>query len=1121
MKLKVELQTNRVKGICFHPNRSWIFYSTHNGSVHVYDYNIGVELFQYKVSNLPVRCIAVHPTQPIFACGTDDFNLVVYNWQKKIKLFSLSGHLDFIRSIEFHSVHPLLITSSDDSTARIWNWQSRCCVSILEDHTYFVMSSSFNPTLPVVATASLDECVRIFNIQPLLQTSMSKDIDSTFFSLDQTSNLVLENEEHPDGVNCVAWSSSGFQLISGGEDSIIKVYKYENDELAVISTINAHTAGISGLTYHQQSGNIISSSEDFTIRIFDSSTFLEIGKHEISGSRFWCVASHPRDALIAAGHDQGLLIFKTNKERTPFDVQGSSVSWLQDNELHVVDIINKVTEKPIPLKKFSSMISWNPFRNIALISYIPTNEDPYFEAIDFQQKNNPLKINGLSCIWLSRSIIAYLSISRDRIFISELGSSNPKGVNIPRAIKLISATAQKIYIITRTSIILYDTIKLLILNEIQFNDCKLISFNEEKTKICASSSHILLTCKPDFSEPFFFNESCKVKSLCFNGEAVLYTTRSHLKYIIVENGGVVCSLPRVLYILKAQKELAWFVTRDGVLFKREIELGEVHLKLALRRSNLDDSLAARKIVSEKPPVGFSVMEYAANSGRFDIASSLARDPKVKFEMCLKSGDFETASKIANEINEKSIYQKLGNLSLQNGKLLLAEISFKKAFDFESLSFLYLITGSQEKLHNLSNQEPTPLNLIWSNNDKGLTELLINYAPGISKEFESNFSSNNLISFGTSILQDWPTIGSSFVQIPKGINMDEDSQWPNSSENSDDNINLNNEEDGWEIAITDEIIDSSQPNDIAFIAPQKTESKINLLLKNSSTVGELSAIGQFSEALLLLKSQIPIKNPLPLKELFISNYISCNGFINSSYTSFSIPIHYEFRNSIYPSVPNYLNLIDEIIKNALAAFSKGKFSECYTLCINAIRRSIVSTVSTKEESQKISDFINVAMNYALGVSMEIERKSESNLSRSLELAVYFTHVKLLPSHELLALQSSMRLAMKLKNFITAKSLIQRLLDLSPPEKIAAPAKQYLQTAISNPSNELEIDYNDRNPFVVCSKSHKPIYRGKSSVTCPICGCFSMAHYSGSVCSICDIAEIGAKSNGLVFLRNFIK
>ena len=52
------------------------------------------------------------------------------------------------------------------------------------------------------------------------------------------------------------------------------------------------------------------------------------------------------------------------------------------------------------------------------------------------------------------------------------------------------------------------------------------------------------------------------------------------------------------------------------------------------------------------------------------------------------------------------------------------------------------------------------------------------------------------------------------------------------------------------------------------------------------------------------------------------------------------------------------------------------------------------------------------------------------------------------------------------------------------KVAQQAKQVLQACERTPGDEVQLDYDSRNPFVVCAGTFVPIYRGTSSVACPM-------------------------------------
>ncbi|KAK8881658.1 hypothetical protein M9Y10_004418 [Tritrichomonas musculus] len=1164
MQVKLDIEDSRVKGIVFHPSRPWILYSTHTGTIHLYDYDIGVELYCYNVTNenVPVRCVAFHPTQPLFACGTDNYDVIVYNYQRKMKLFTLTGHTDYIRSVEFHSVYPLLISSSDDSTARIWNWQSRCCVAVLEEHTYFVMCARFNPQKPLVATASLDDCVRVFNVSSLFNSSMSKDVDASFLSMDDPSVLTSELEEHPDGANCVAWDQSGNRLFSCGEDSQIKIYNIINDEAMLINTIHVHYSPVTAIAVHPATSNFVSVSEDSTLRVFDISTNQQIAKYEIPVSRFWCVACHPKDALIAAGHDRGFVLLKFAKERPPFDVQGNSVLWTQGDELHIVDVISKETEKPIVTHRHQDIksLSWNSSRSLALVCYSDaTKGEDVSEIVDVHLKNPITPIEGSMAVWLSRSSFVSLSHSKDKLLVKELsnvlaaGNSVPRQLSIPYTSRIFAGTQQRVYLATRTSIILFDVVRSTVISEINFMNAKSVTFDDSKENICVRSSSSILTAKADLTQHSIFNESSKIKSCCFNGSSVLYTTRSHLKYIVKNASGVVCSLPRVLYIIKAQNSTAWFITRDGILFKREIEMSEVKLKSALIQSHNED--VAKRIIKENPPIGQAIMEFAADNQRYDIAASLARDPKTKFEMSLKSSDFKTASEAADELNDPKYHKILASSLIEAGLFEKAEQSLKKAKDTESLAFLYLISGESEKLSKLSKQTKSLEHYIWSNDDSSISKFLEQALPNITfEEDETSNSPTMKIETGLPVLSDWPALNTTTSLFGEGsaannlINIDDEeiAGWSDDdvleamkdekddifNDDTNDKNGSDDENDGWKIDldINEKEMLNAAKNENDFVPPTRGTSLWEKWSSYANTAGDLCASGHFSDALAFLQRTIALKNAEPLRDIFTEVYVSSNACIPTNFlNSYMItPLSVSLRNQPYPSTPSQVSIVEELTKSALSFFSRGKFTDCRSACLSIMYRIAVSTCNTHEEEQKLRESLETARNYCLGVNLELKRKSEAgnvsssseedSVGRQIELATYLTYLKLIPSHIRLVLQSAMRVAAKGENYATCKPICQRLLDMAPPEKVAKQAQSML--AICNQkgsTNKHKIDFDERNPFVVCAMSMKPIYRGRTLLQCPFCGANYATQFKGQICSVCEMCEIGAQVPGPKLMR----
>ena len=108
---------------------------------------------------------------------------------------------------------------------------------------------------------------------------------------------------------------------------------------------------------------------------------------------------------------------------------------------------------------------------------------------------------------------------------------------------------------------------------------------------------------------------------------------------------------------------------------------------------------------------------------------------------------------------------------------------------------------------------------------------------------------------------------------------------------------------------------------------------------------------------------------------------------------------------------------------------------------------------------------------------------------LELAAYLTHCNLQPAHLLLSLNLAMSLAFKIKNFINAASFARRLLELGASAGNAAlmtKAKKVLQIAEGEARNAHRIEYDEKNPFVICCGSLTPIYKGAEVIRSAFCG-----------------------------------
>lgn len=209
-------------------------------------------------------------------------------------------------------------------------------------------------------------------------------------------------------------------------------------------------------------------------------------------------------------------------------------------------------------------------------------------------------------------------------------------------------------------------------------------------------------------------------------------------------------------------------------------------------------------------------------------------------------------------------------------------------------------------------------------------------------------------------------------------------------------------------------------------------------------------------------------------------------------------------------------LEEKLKAGYKATTSGKFTEALKLFLSIIHTIPLIVVESKREVDEVKELIIIVKEYILGLQMELKRREvKDNPIRQQELAAYFTHCNLQLPHLRLALQNAMTVCFKAKNLATAGNFARRLLETNPVvENQAKAARQVLQAAERNMTDAAKLSYDFRNPFVICGATHVPIYRGQKDVSCPYCSTRFVPSQEGQLCTVCDLAAVGADASGLL-------
>lgn len=58
--------------------------------------------------------------------------------------------------------------------------------------------------------------------------------------------------------------------------------------------------------------------------MWDISQRMGVQTFRRENDRFWILAAHPEQNLLAAGHDSGMIVFKLERERPAYDTHGTN-----------------------------------------------------------------------------------------------------------------------------------------------------------------------------------------------------------------------------------------------------------------------------------------------------------------------------------------------------------------------------------------------------------------------------------------------------------------------------------------------------------------------------------------------------------------------------------------------------------------------------------------------------------------------------------------------------------------------------------------------------------------------------------------------------------------------------
>lgn len=616
MLTKFEAKSSRVKGLAFHPTRPWILASLHCGSIHLYDYISSSLLDKFEEHEGPVRGVAFHPTQGLFLSGGDDYKIKLWDIKSKKVLYTFLGHLDYIRTVQFHHEFPWFLSASDDQTIRLWNYLNRSCLHILTGHNHYVMSASFHCREDLIVSASLDQTIRVWDISGLRKKMVRGSNPSQFDNPHGNNDLLNNNmvskfnqelfgsneinvkyvlEGHERGVNWASFHPTLPLIVSGADDRQVKLWRTNESKAWEMDTMRGHTNNVSCVLFHPRHELIISNSEDKTIRVWDTTKRIGVQTFRRENDRFWILAAHPEQNLLAAGHDTGLTVFKLERERPAYDLgffttssntSSSSFSsfssfssstttsaccfYIRDRYLRVYDFTSGKDLPLASLRRSSSTITPGIGGGPRSLLYNSLNKNEYnflilsdieggsyelltlsnIESLIHSSSSNASNANSTISINESQDIrrgsaISAVFISRDRFIILDKSKQiivkNYQNEVIKKIMTNITGiealfpanSNSKIILKTEERVILYDLTAKKVINELIIPRIKYIYWNQDNSLVALVSKHQIVLATKNFDHLCTINETIRIKGGAWDASSSSAQSNANFKSFFV------------------------------------------------------------------------------------------------------------------------------------------------------------------------------------------------------------------------------------------------------------------------------------------------------------------------------------------------------------------------------------------------------------------------------------------------------------------------------------------------------------------------------------------------------------------------------------------------------------
>ena len=292
----------------------------------------------------------------------------------------------------------------------------------------------------------------------------------------------------------------------------------------------------------------MSVGEDKTIRVWDLNKRTSVQSFKRENDRFWVIAAHPEINLFAAGHDNGVMVFKLERERPASAIHQNTLFFIT-KEKHVRSYdFSKNLESPsmLSLKKLGSpwvptrTLSYNPAERAILVT--SPAENGTYELINLPrdatgavEPTDMKRGQGTSAVFVARNRFAVFNQTSQSIDIKDLTNNTTKTIKPPPGTTdVYFGGTGCLLLITPSTVVLYDIQQKKQLAELSVAGVKYVVWSGDGLYAALLSKHNVTIVNKSLEQISTLHETIRIKSATWDDAGVLlYSTLNHIKYTLL------------------------------------------------------------------------------------------------------------------------------------------------------------------------------------------------------------------------------------------------------------------------------------------------------------------------------------------------------------------------------------------------------------------------------------------------------------------------------------------------------------------------------------------------------------------------------------------------------------